>query len=360
MEKSLYFKYIEKYFPKLVLGLEEKINGTKEAPTYLHTELLKPEYSVDGRWSSLIGNYTRISADVVAMDSSLPLKKRASLSRADGDLPKLGMELYLNEKQMTDIDTLIAQNADINLILGKIFNDTGTVISGVQETLEELFLRGLSTGIALTADQNVGTGVRLNYGYLPENEFGVTVLWSDKANAKPIDDIKRIQDRAEVLGMTISRVFTDRKAISEMLATDQIKQLFAFSLGYAGTNVPEPSLAQANQMLESNFGFQIKEINRSVIKQVDGVSTPIKPWKVGTLVFSVDATLGSLVWTNLAEMNHKVAGVAYRTANSHTLVSKYRVNRPSLREYTSSQARAIPVITNVDRIFTLDSQTVQA
>lgn len=359
MEQSLYFKYIEKYFPKLVLRLQEKINGKQDEPNYLHLGLLRPDYSVDGRWASLIGNYSRISADVVAMDSSLPLKKRGSLARADGDLPKLGMELYLNEKQMGDIDALIAQGADIDIILGKIFNDTATVISGVQETIEELFLRGLSTGVALTADENVGTGVRLDYGYLDENQFGVEVLWATTATAKPIDDIKRVVERASEVGVSITRVYADDKAINEMLATNQVKQLFAFSLGYVGDNVPQPSIVQLNSLLQSNFGFTVQKIDKTVIKQVDGVSIPIKPWEVGRLVFAVDAQVGSLVWTRLAEQNHPVAGVTYQVANQHTLVSKYRVNRPSLREYTSSQARAIPVITNVDRIFTLDSQTVQ-
>ena len=69
-------------------------------------QLLKTDYSVDGRWASLTGQYTRVAADVVAMDSPLPLKKRDSLEKASGELPKMGMELFLNEKQMTDIDTL--------------------------------------------------------------------------------------------------------------------------------------------------------------------------------------------------------------------------------------------------------------
>jgi len=59
-------------------------------------------------------------------------------------------------------------------------------------------------------------------------------------------------------------------------------------------------------------------------------------------------------------MNHPVAGVSYQTADQYILVSKYRVNRPSLREYTTSQARVVPVIYNVERIYTQDIETVQA
>lgn len=91
MEQSLYFKYIEKYFPKIVLGITEKLNDKNQTTlSYLHKQLLGTDYSVDGRWESLTGTYSRVAADVVSMDSSLPLKKRDSLGRASGDLPKIG------------------------------------------------------------------------------------------------------------------------------------------------------------------------------------------------------------------------------------------------------------------------------
>ena len=51
MEQSLYFDYIQKYFPRLVLGVSEKLNNKEEAALpYLHKQLLGTDYSVDGRW----------------------------------------------------------------------------------------------------------------------------------------------------------------------------------------------------------------------------------------------------------------------------------------------------------------------
>ena len=360
MEKSLYFSYIEKYFPKLVMGISEKINGTHEQPTYTHLGMLNKDYSVDGRWASIIGNHRRISADVVAMDSSLPLKKRGSLARAEGDIPKMGLELYLNEKQMSDIRAMIAMNMPEESILAKIFDDTGTVITAVEETIEELFLRGLSTGVALTSEENVGTGVRLNFGYFDENQFATEVLWSTPADSLPINDFKRVAKRADELGYSINIAYADDKAIEGMLNSLQIKQMFAFAQGFAGENIQRPSLAQANMLINEELGFTIKRMDRTVIKQVDGQPIPVKPWKEGTIVFTVDQKVGSLVWTHLAEHSHPVEGVTYQSANDYTLVSKFRVNRPSLREYTTAQARVVPIITNVDRIYTLDTLNVEA
>ncbi len=167
MEKSLYFEYVRKYFPKLILSIVEKLNDANQTQlSYMFKQLLSTEYSVDGRWESLVGQYTRVAADVVAMDSPLPLKKRDSMARKSGELPKMGMELFLNEKQMTDIDTMLALGTDVDTIVQKIFADTPRVIVGIYERVESMFLEGFSTGVALADEDNVGTGVRIDYGYL--------------------------------------------------------------------------------------------------------------------------------------------------------------------------------------------------
>ena len=356
MEQSLYLDYIQKYFPKVVTGIVEKLNG-EQSPnlSYLHKRLLGTDYSVDGRWETLIGNYTRVSADVVAMDSALPLKKRDALGRASGDIPKIGMELYLNEKQMSDIDTMVAKGLPISDITAKIFSDTPRVITGVYERLESMFLLGLSTGSAIADTDNVGTKVRVNYGYLEGNQKKVKAKWSNPATAKPMDDIQAVVDYADQEGVAITRAYADNTAINTMLQSTQMKQFFAFSLGFAGDDIPTPSFEQANTVLQTNFGFTIERVNRSVRTEADGKQTAGKPWANGRVVFTADEQVGTVLWTDLAEANHPVEGVSYEKAEDYILVSKYRVNRPSLREYTSSQARVLPVITNVDRIFTLDT-----
>ena len=91
MEKSLYFELVEKYFPKLVISTVEKLNekNQKTLP-YLYKDLLTPEFSVDGRWASILANYTRVAADVISLDSELPVKSRDAISKVTGDIPKIG------------------------------------------------------------------------------------------------------------------------------------------------------------------------------------------------------------------------------------------------------------------------------
>lgn len=362
MEQSLYYGYVKRYYPKLVLSIVEKLNDKKDGTlSYLFKQLLTPTFSVDGRWQTLSGMYTRVAADVVAMDSPLPLKKRDSLGKASGEIPKLGMELFLNEKQMKDIDAMIALQMPEEAIAAKVLEDAPRVIQGIYERLEYIFLEGLSTGVGLAlgteeSGNNVGTGIRVDYGYKEENKFKVATVWSTPTTATPIDDINNVVKKAKEDGYNIVKAYADKTAIDAFNACTQVREQFAFNQGFVGTKIPVLGNEQANQVFQTKFGFPLEIVDRTIRTEVNGVTTVNKPWKDGTIVFVTSNNLGGLVWTMLAEMNHKVAGVSYQTADNYILVSKYRVNRPSLREYTTSQAMALPVIANPDGIYTLDTK----
>lgn len=365
MEKSIYFQYINKYFPQLVLAIVEKLNDTNRPLSYMFRTLLNPTFSVDGRWSTITGNYTRVAADVVAMDSPLPLIKRDSVEAASGFIPKMGLKLALNEKQMSDIDAMLAIGTPINQVIRVIFEDTPKVVEAIYERIEYMLLLGLSTGAALATDSegNRAVGTRINYGFKTENKFGVSVLWNGNASTcKPFNDIKKVMDKAEADGNTIIRVYADDKWIDDACASEQVRNYYAFALNSTVTsaaNVPVLDREQLYAIMLRKYNIEVVRVNRSVRTEKNGVQTSVKPWKQGSATFVCDEMVGDLVWTNLAEMSRRVEGVSYETANDFILVSKYRENDP-LREYTASQARVVPVISNVDRIYTLDSTTVQA
>jgi hypothetical protein len=360
MEQSLFIQWVNKYFPGITVRVVETLNDTKNPLTYLHRRMLRKDFSVTGKWEALNSTFTMVAADVVAMDSSLPLKKRDAISKANGDIPKMGMELKLNERQLTDLDTLVATGASDSQILAKLFADTPKVIGGIWERNEAMFLEGLSTGVTLvTDDENVGTAVRLDFGYPTANKFGVTTVWSNTAS-KPLDDIKRVVDKAKLDGNNITRVMMDSTTFDYFAATTQVKERYAFTVGFVGSNIIVPDLQQVNRMLTSLHGFTIELVDRAVRTEKNGTQTAAKPWGVGMVVFLTSDNVGSLVWARLAEMNHPVPNVSYSTVDDFILVSKFRNNKPSLSEHTSSQARVVPVISNVDQIYQLDRATVQA
>ncbi|MDR1652237.1 MAG: hypothetical protein LBS01_01045 [Prevotellaceae bacterium] len=366
MTQSLFVKWIDKYFKGIVVKSVETINGknSDQALSYLFKTMLRKEYAPTGKWEAISVLNTRVSADYVAMDSSLPLKRRDSIGKASGDIVKSGMELWLNEKQLTDLDTMIAQKVNDADIIAKLFQDTPKVISGIYELNEKSFLEGLSTGVTVIDDtENVGIGVRMDYGYLNANKFGVSVLWNN-VDAKPLDDIRQALNKAKADGNSIAYVYMDDVTFENFAKTTQIKEYFAFSIGFIGNSaiIPVPTLEKINTALKADnrYRFQIEIVDRKVINEKNGVRTVVTPWSAGKVILTNSPQVGVLAYARLAEQNHPVQGVSYQTADDYILVSKYRQNKPSLAEFTTSQSRAVPVICNVEQIYQIDANIVSA
>jgi hypothetical protein len=360
MEQTLFLEEVKKYFPGIAQRTVTRLNDTTNpnAITYLHRRFLQKTFSTNLKWESVSVSASIVAADLIAMDSSIPLKKRDSIGRASGDVPKMGMELALREKELTDLDILATIPGQQEELVRRLFQDTPRVIQGVYETLEYMFLLGLSNdGVTVIQEtNNVGTGVRIDYGFLPENKFkALTAAWS--GTATPLKDLKQLRDKARLDGNSIGAFMMDETTFQNMAKQDEVKNLVAASINFFGANVPIPTLQQVNNATRGAFGFVIEIIERSVTFEKNGVKTKLKPWVAGKVVGRTTDQLGSITWGRLAEMNHPVDTVNYQTVEDYILVSKYRLNRPSLAEFTSSQALVLPVINGTDQIYTLDSTT---
>lgn len=354
---------MQRFFPTLIIAIAERLNekNTKTLP-YLYKLLLDPVFSADGRWSSVLAEYTRVAADVVSLDSELPLKSRDSIEVATGTIPKLGLKLYLTEKQMKDVDSMIAQQMPLARIVDAIFADAPRVIDAIWERLEDLFLSELSSGIAVSTRNN-GTGVRINMNFYDANKFGTSSAWdATNANATPLDDIQKLVDKATDDQNTITDVYCDDTALNLLYRNSQVRGQFAFNQGIAvnGTSViPVLDIDKVSQIFLTKWGIRVHRVARKIKTEINGVKANHSPWQKGVMAFTCDDKLGTLVWTNVAEATRPVSGVAYQNVDEFILVSKYSVADP-LREFTSSQAMVLPVLNNVDRIYILDTQVVTA
>ena len=361
METSLYLDFVQKSFPLLVTSVAEKINDKRNgALTYLYRNLLTPEYSVDGRWASVLAKYTRVTADVVALDSSLPIKSRDAVEMVNGEIPKMGIKMYMTENQMKAVDSLISQNAGgrfTSTIINNIFQDLPKCIDSIYETIEAIFQSELSSGIGV-APKSTGTGVRLDMKFLSANKKGVTAAWNT-SSGKAIDDLQKIFDKAEEDGNVITDMYADDTFLKLFYGNDQAKQQFAFNMGFVGSNIPVLSLEQAQDVVRRKWGVELHRVARKFKSELNGTQANATSWQNGVASFVCDPRIGSLVWTNTVESTRPKAGVEYQTVDNFILLSKYAENDP-WREYTSSQAMVVPILNNVDRIYTLDTQTIQA
>ena len=368
MHESLFIEFVEKFFKPIVGKITEKFNGKKEEETLLHKTMLTEEYSPDLTWGSTELNHSVVAADVVALDSSLPLKKRDAISNASGTIAKIGMKFRKGEKQITNINIMRARGTDEATIASKIFDDVPKAIKGVDIRNEILFEQALSTGQVLVTDAsddnstNDGTGIRVDFGYKDEHKFKTTVAPWGKSVANPIDDLRQMFDKAAEDGDVISEVYVTKKYFNLMRKSAQAKLLTATFENQVVTKIallPVPSQQDFLAALADEFDATFHIVKGTFkVENPDGSTTAVRPWVEANIIGVPSTVVGRLVYGTLAEETNPVANVNYEKSGSYILISKYSKNDP-LEEFTSSQALCLPVIDGAESIYMLTADEVE-
>lgn len=357
--RSLFSEYVEKYFKGVVGDITEQYNDKAKEQTLLHKTMLTEEYSADMTWKSTDINHSVVAADYVSLGSRLPLKKRDTLSRAEGRLPKAGIKFRKDEKDITDINIMIARGAQEGIIAGKIFNDVPKSIKAIDLRNEIAFLEGLSTGMCLVeSDTNDGTGIRVNFGYRDENTFHATTAAWGGASATPVTDLRQLFDKANEDGNTIGHIWISEKRFNDIRSSAEGKDLAARYLDLVIVSTPPtPKRSTMLDALKDEFGAVFHIVNTSIrIEHQDGTFAAVKPFAEDNVVATPTENVGRLVYGTLAEETNPVSDVVYEKSGSYTLVSKFSNNEP-LEEFTSAQAICLPVIDGVGGIYLLHTDS---
>lgn len=361
MVQSQFVEYIRKIFPRLQ-NVVDTVNGKRNGEqkrTYLHKTMLRKVYSADQKWSNAAVNTTYVAADMVSMNSPLPIKSRDAIAHANGSLPKIGMKKIMFESDINAVNIMKAQGAEWTNIASKLTSDPIACSVGIDEQNEANFLTGLSNGIVAVEDENnTGTALRINFGYLPENCFGV-----ETQNELTLDDIKRVLANADNNGDTIITIAIALSTYNKLRQTQGAKELVANYRGQtfdSSTKLPVPTASLFDEAFaDDNNGVRFLKIDRSIISEKNGKRKPYKPWNPNKLIFLTTEEVGALVWGTLAEKTNPVEGVVYSTVDEYKLISRYRTTEP-FTETTSGQALVLSVIENVDQIYSLDISEAQA
>jgi hypothetical protein len=356
MDESLFVVYVKKWFKAIAGAITEKVNDSKTPVTYLFKTMLTPKLSADNRWDTTSVSKSIVAADIVSLDSELPIKKRDVIVTAGGKIPKLGMKMRKTESLISDINILESKGVAEAEIVKKIFDDLKRCVDGIHERLEFAFLQALSTGVTLMNEENnTGAGIRVIFGYKDGNRYGAVKKWGDKGYT-PISDIERVLTAASGVGDIITTIALDKVSYNLIRKSDESKALFSGSIGnFTGNNLTAPSPRQFNAMMEDEHNVKFLVIDRSIRVERDGEQEPLKPFAKNTLVFLTTEKVGSLIYGILAEEGSPVSDVEYQKVDDYILTSKYSKNDP-LSEYTSAQAIALPVIENPESIYILNTQ----
>lgn len=363
MRESLFIEYLNRLFPKLQ-SLIDLVNGSRNGDnqrTYLHKTMLRKVYSADQKWSSASVNTTYVAADVVAMDSPLPIKTRPAIAHASGVLPKVGMKKRMFESDINAINIMKAQGTEWTQIANKLTADAVACSVGIDEQNEANFLTALAEGVVLVKDENnTGTGLRVEFNYLPEHGFKVA-----NNDELTLEDIETVLDAADADGNTITTIAISQKAYNKLRATDGAKVLVANYRAMPlvitengevdATKLPVPPATVFDEAFADAYGgVKFLKINRSIIAEKDGKPKAYKPFDdANRVIYLTQDEVGALVWGTLAEKTNPVEGVVYSTVDEYKLIKRFRTTDP-LTETTAGEALVLPVIENIDQIYYQD------
>ncbi len=355
MIASQFAELNNRIFPKLqnIVETERGERNGRKKRTYLHKTMLTKLYSPDQTWNAASVDTRYVMADNIAMNSPLPIKKRDSISSASGKLPKQGISRPMEESDINSVNIMKAQGGQWLQVAAKLTQDPVFCSVGLDEVNEYNFLTALCEGIVAVEDENnTGTALRVNFGYLDKNSFGV-----ETPGELTLDDIERVLDAAAAAGDVITTIALDEQRYKALRNTRGAKEMVANYRGQTFTDtstLPVPSSSAFDEAFKDQYGdIDFLRINRSCLVEKNGKQKSVKPWNTNRLVYLTTTMVGKLVWGTLAEKTAPVAGVNYRTIDEYKLISKFRTTNP-LTETTAGQMMALTVIEGVDQIYCQD------
>ena len=356
--ESLFKDFINKYFPALTRKLTEKYNDQESEVLPWHKNWFTPEFSPDLKYTSLSANHQVVAADVVSLDSELPLKKRAKISAAQGEIPKLGMKKKMNESGLQQLRNLEARGGNETQLVKKLFADIAHGVKGVHERLDGMALQALSTGtILVDEDTNTGTGIRVSFDIPESNQYGVAAAWTAET-ANPIEDIENVVSEALSKGTRLVNMFIGKADFGRFKRNDNVKAAFAGHLRINASQLFRVNTEEVRSYLLDEFGLNLIVIDKIVQIEKDGSRTSYDPWQSGNVTFTSGNTLGTLAYGTLIEAENPVDGISYNIVDNYILTSNWKRNDP-YAEMTSAQALAIPVLDNTEDIYIMDTNEAQ-
>lgn len=324
-------------------------------------------------YETLVGSKgNRVAADVVAYDTSAPLKTRRTVSKLSGEIPAIRMKKKMTEMDLNTYNILKAQaRPEQKALLDLVFGDIDDCVDGVNARLEWIIFQALSKGqITLSTITNaagVVTEEAIDFGLLTANKEAVvgdhTTKWTIAlaATSKPVTDIEFVMEQARDAGVALKYMLMNRSKWLAFRISDQVKDfVIPFAL-YGGTKLKRsPTIEVANEALKSEGYPLIMVIDTRISYEDAGHTiTSVDPWldSAGAdrfVTFLEDLKCGDMLYGPIAEETNPPKQVV-QAKKGPILISKWSDVDP-VAEYTKGELNAFPSWPTIDRVFSLDTE----
>jgi hypothetical protein len=303
------------------------------------------------------------AASIVDADSPAPLRSRNVVEQYNVKIPTMKEKFTLKQSDMRAIEVLRAlptlQGGNTQLVDFLIKDTQEAAVSG-DKRVDLMLLQAMSTftvDLTTTNPDGIAGGT---VDLLPQawQKQGVPTVWTDLANATPIDDIENFlianrNNRGRSYG--VIRMAYELWIIFKRTA--QVKSYIQtfFNVGKANASFAV-TYANVNEFMTANGWPNIEVVNYTTMYESDGKPNFTKGFNQNNVLFSPAGKMGTLANAIPMERLHQVPGKSYANYGP-TLVGKWAENDP-LVEYTSMEMIAFPVL-NIDSLALLTTNIVQ-
>jgi len=318
-----------------------------------------PAETVDElKYETLIGSEGKpVAADIVAYNSSAPIKRREVIDKLTGTIPAERVKRIMEETDLNTYNQLKRlANPNQDKLLKLVFDDVSFVHKSVRGRLEWLALQILSyPTLSLTKTTNNGiiTESAIDFQMPSANKKFVAVVWdAAAATTTPITDFIGVKTAATALGITHKYALMNTTQFNQFAASTETKN-YTYGHIYGGTQILlTPTLEQANSMLAARGLPTIIIIDQSITIETDShVQTTANPWTTNYVTFIPDLNVGNILYAPIAEETNPPEQVVQSKVDG-ILISKYSDVDP-IREFTKGETNAFPSWTRVDECFSL-------
>lgn len=355
-------------FGELTKEVQVRIDAATELRKRLFDQNIYERYldwdvpTIGLNFEELIGQYN-LSVAAATLDSKgkepilgteglETLKQKVLTHQMSYSMP---IEEYRKVLQILD-SRMLTDDQKTQQLINLMWNNVSTVVKSVQSKLDIIFLGALSNKGVFTfnADNNPEGGVRgiIDYKMPSENIATVTLDWTgtNKDNVDPFEDIQGVVDAAQDK-VTFEKILMSPARLSYLLKSKKMKQVI-FGTDKSGTPLLMSGL---NEFLRSNDLPVIETVRRITRIQNNGKLSEYKPWNDKNIVFVPAGKLGVIKNAYADNELRQEPGVTYSNYGRIRISQwgKGETDNSNGVEFTKAQSLSLPVITEINGIYSL-------
>ncbi|HIG0360398.1 TPA: major capsid protein [Clostridium sporogenes] len=329
-----------------LFSTETVLNYVKNRqPVPMLGDVLFPEKKVEGLDIKMIkgANNLPVSASIHSFNTETEIASREGANYSIEELALIKRKIKMDERLIIQLASP-RSNQEEKQAISDIFNDVDKMITSVKTRIEAMRFEAIATG-KLNINEN-GVKAAIDYG-TPKTQQS-TSDWTDKATAKPLEDIYNWTDKVvQNSGFTPARALTSKSALNLLLTNESIRKAV---LGVNSDRVLTKSML--NQLLESMELPTVATYDAQYrVQGADGKYSSKRYFEDGKFVLLPDGKLGDTIYGLTAEEIELRGKSDVKIESFGNIIAEIYSTKDPVARWTKAVATCLPSFPYADQIY---------